>query len=114
MPRERDSSAKEPRFKLLSLDEIERLPPLEWLIEGLMPAGGLAVLYGAPKLGKSFLALDWALSVAAGRRWLGRNVRQGDVVYVYAEGVSGLKARVAAWAAEHGRKPASFRVCQEP
>jgi AAA domain-containing protein len=110
MPRERDSGAKEPRFKLLSLDEIESLPPLEWLIEGLIPASCLAVLYGAPKLGKSFLALDWALCVAADRPWHGRTVRQGDVVYVYAEGVSGLKARTAAWTDKHGRKPASFRV----
>jgi hypothetical protein len=98
------------RFNLLSLDEIENLPPMEWLIEGLIPAGALAVLYGAPKLGKSFLALDWGLSVAAGRPWLGRTVRRGDVVYVYAEGVSGLKARTAVWAAEHGRKPGGFRV----
>jgi RecA-family ATPase len=106
----RKEQAPGTRFKLLSLDEIENLPPLEWLIEELLPARGLAVLYGAPKLGKSFLALDWALSVAAGKRWLGRMVRKGDVVYIYAEGVSGLRSRTAAWAAEHGQKPPGFRV----
>ena len=69
------------RFKLLSLDEIDDLPPLKWLIEGLVPAGSLAVLYGAPKVGKSFLALDWALCTAAGKPWLGRKVPKGDVVF---------------------------------
>ncbi len=61
-----------------------------------MPASGLQVLYGPPGVGKSFLALDAALHVAAGRPWAGRKVRQGGVVYIASEGASGFRKRVLA------------------
>jgi hypothetical protein len=70
------------RFKPLSLKEMEDLPPPQWLIGGLAPADGLVVLYGEPGAGKSFVALDWGLSVATGAPWLGREVKQGEVVYI--------------------------------
>jgi predicted transcriptional regulator len=38
-----------------------------------------------------------ALSVATGRQWCGRDVIQGNVIFVCAEGASGMKARVLAW-----------------
>ena len=41
-----------------------------------------AILYGPPGAGKSFVALDFALSVASGRAWHGHEVRQGPVLYV--------------------------------
>lgn len=40
--------------------------PSSWVIEGLIPTGGLALLYGAPKTGKSMLALQLALAVTQG------------------------------------------------
>jgi Mrp family chromosome partitioning ATPase len=43
--------------RLLSEDEVENLPAPEWLIEGLIGANGIAVVYGKPGEGKSFLAL---------------------------------------------------------
>jgi hypothetical protein len=82
------------------------LPPPEWLIGGLVPQDGLAVLYGEPAAGKSFLALDWGLSVATGAPWLGHEVRQGEVVYIYAEGARGLTRRADAWLQEHGKAEA--------
>ena len=45
------------------------------------------------KSGKSFLALAWALCIASGKRWLDREVETGPVVYVAAEGVSGVWTR---------------------
>lgn len=86
-----------PPFRLLSDLELEQLPDPEWLLEGLIPARGFAVLYSAPGLGKTFLALDWSLSIASLPKWRGRKVGSGAVVYVAAEGVAGLKQRVAAW-----------------
>ena len=41
--------------------------PVRWLWPGLLPAGKLTVLAGDPGTGKSFLALDWAARVSAGR-----------------------------------------------
>ena len=85
------------RFRLLSDVELENLPPQQWLLEGLMPLGSVVVLLGAPNVGKTFLALAWALCIALGRSWLGRSVIQGPVVYVAAEGVRGFRVRVLAW-----------------
>jgi hypothetical protein len=67
-----------------------------------LPAGVLALLYGKEASGKSFLALDFGLSVAAGMDWHGRKVKQGPVVYVAAEGNTGIYARAEAWSEAHG------------
>ena len=77
----------------------------EPLIEGWMTAGSLNVLYAAPKSGKSLLALDWSAHVVLGRPWCGHPVTAGPVVYIAAEGRSGLSQRVRAWCTFNGREP---------
>ena len=57
---------------------IER-PPV--IVQGMIPAG-LTVLAGAPKRGKSWLALMLALCVSAGDPFLGAATTQGDVLYM--------------------------------
>jgi hypothetical protein len=90
-------------FDLLTFADLLALPDPEWLIDGLLPSDGLGVLYGPSGSFKSFLALDWALSVATGLPWHGHSVkRPGWVVYIAAEGHSGLPARVRAWWRAHG------------
>jgi RecA-family ATPase len=74
----------------------------EPLIEGILTKGSLAVLYGPPGSGKSFIALDWAMSVGANLHWQGREVRGGPVLYVVAEGVAGMRKRVRAWLQHFG------------
>jgi hypothetical protein len=100
---ELDRSAYIGRTSRLICDEelVARPRPLE-LISGVMPVGGLVVVYGPPGAGKSFMVLDWALSVATGFRWLGREVRQGPVVYIAAEGSAGLGPRIRSWKAHRG------------
>lgn len=78
-------------------DEIEHLPPLEWLAEGILPANALAAIYGAPGAGKSFVALDLALSIAAPAPWFDRDLLDGTSLYIAAEGLSGLPKRIRAW-----------------
>ena len=46
--------------------------------------------YTTPASFKSFLAIDWALSVAHGRDWNGRPTAQGAVVYLAMEGQAGI------------------------
>ncbi len=105
----------QPRFTLFSVEDLEHLPDPAWLIDDLLPEGSLAELYGKPGAGKSFLALDWGLSVAAGVPWLGHPLKQADVVYVSAEGGSGLKKRIAAWRTEHsGADLSRFRAILAP
>lgn len=86
------------RFRLLSREDLRRLPPPTWLVHKHLVASSLAVLYGPSGHGKTFLALDWALAVAAGAAWHGSATqRVQPVVYVAAEGASGLDRRVTAW-----------------
>src|SRR4051794_31851873 len=96
-------TARAEPFELVCFDDLQRLPDPSWLITGVLPAGGLAVLYGRPGAAKSFLALDWALSVAAGIPWLGCPTEQGHVVYIAAEGKAGLNVRARAWWNAHNR-----------
>jgi len=42
----------------------QEFPPLRYAVPGIVPEG-LTVLAGAPKVGKSWLVLDWLLAVAA-------------------------------------------------
>ncbi|MBA2669388.1 MAG: AAA family ATPase [Gemmatimonadetes bacterium] len=81
--------------------EVEDLPPPEWLIEGVLPAGGFCEIHGAPNAGKSFVCLDWSMCVQTGRPWHGRMVKQGSVAYIAAEGIGGLGKRLQSWKTAH-------------
>ena len=56
-----------------------------WLVHNLLGDGDASVMYGKPGDGKSVLAEDLALHVAAGRLWHGRKVKQGAVVFIALE-----------------------------
>lgn len=71
--------------------------PIKWLVSGVLEAGVLAAAFGAPASGKSFVAIDLALSIASGRAWNDRGVKQGSVVYFAGEGKAGIKRRLTAW-----------------
>jgi hypothetical protein len=88
------------RFRLWTVNEILALENPEWLIDGVMEVGAQGVIYGPSGEGKSFVALDWALSVATGRAWQRRATKRGPVVYVVAEGSRSIRKRVAAWKQE--------------
>jgi len=77
---------KTPPVVLISLDELWARPAAEQLIAGVLPSKGLVVLFGEPKSGKSFIALDMAVSIAAEQSWQGHATKTGAVVYVVAEG----------------------------
>jgi KaiC/GvpD/RAD55 family RecA-like ATPase len=96
-----EAEGRRPRFHLYTLDELLQLPPLTWLLDRHIPENALAVLYGPPGSGKSFLALAWSLAVALHQPWLGCPTSRGSVVYVAAEGGSGLGQRVQAYRNAH-------------
>jgi hypothetical protein len=87
-------------FRALSIEEIQQLPPPKWLLKNRLPEGQTWI-YGEPGAGKSFLALDWAASVAS----TGLNV-----IYFIGEGVTGFARRVGAWKNVQGRDLSTFRV----
>jgi hypothetical protein len=59
----------------------QRLQQLPLIVQGMVPVG-LTVFAGAPKRGKSWMALRMALDVAAGKPFLGNATLRGDVLYL--------------------------------
>jgi len=59
-------------------------PPLAWIVPDYLPPG-LTFLIGKPKVGKSWLALQLALSISTGGKVFGRDVQQGRVLYLALE-----------------------------
>ena len=103
-----DSEVGPPKLKnrLLSLDELFRLPPPEWLVDHAIPKNSLTVLYGPPKSAKTFLAIDIALSIATGREDIhGFECQAGRVLYILAEGGAAMMGnRAKAWIKHHSRE----------
>jgi hypothetical protein len=94
--------ARTKQLVLLADDELESLPPLEYIVPGMIPAGGFVMLVGSSGAGKTFLVVDISLCLATGTPWHGRSVARGPVVYVAGEGLRGLAGRVTAWKEAHG------------
>jgi len=92
-------------MRMFSTAEMMHLPPPTWLIDRIIPSGGLVGLYGPPGVMKSFVAADIALSIAAGGKWQGHPVAQGFPLYVCAEGSAGMGKRINGWLAYRGLKP---------
>lgn len=108
-------AANDPRYKLLGADDLRKLPPLEWRVRGVLPAKGLAALYGPSASGKSFLAFDMAAAIAQGNKWFDCRVNAAPVVYAALEGEHGFKLRAEAWEIHRGRPlPEGLRMVLQP
>lgn len=83
-PPEDDILARLGAYTIGSLTESEREPP-NFLVDRLVPVG-LTFLSGAPKIRKSFMALQIASAVASGRDFLGFKTKPCDVLYFDLEG----------------------------
>ncbi len=99
----REPAKPEPRYKLLSAADLRDLPPLAWRVRGVLPAVGLAALFGPSASGKSFLAFDMAAAIAEGKSWFDCRVEAAPVVYAALEGEAGFKLRAQAWETSRGR-----------
>jgi hypothetical protein len=99
--------AAKPSFPVYTTAELKSIPPPEYLIDGFLVNGALNSLFGPFDSYKSFIAIDWTLTIAAGLdSWFGHETKAGPVVYVAGEGGSGLWQRVEAWA--------DHRQCEPP
>ena len=65
---------------LLDMD----LPATKFVIKDLLPQG-LAIIGGSPKVGKSWLMLDWCVRIAKGEKIWNFPVTQGTTLYVSLE-----------------------------
>ena len=86
------------RVPLLSLDRLAQASTQQrWLVKHVVPADAIGMLFGGSGTFKSFLALDLACHVAHGMPWMGRRTLQGPVIYIAAEGGTGLWKRIDGW-----------------
>jgi hypothetical protein len=86
-----------PRFRLVAFNQITVGSELVYLVKGLIPRGGLTVVWGPPKCGKSFWTFQLVMHVALGWEYRARRVAQGTVVYLALEGGKGFEARIEAF-----------------
>ncbi|WP_420587565.1 helicase RepA family protein [Marivita sp.] len=97
-----DEAAPEPKptnpsgFQFVAVGDLQYRAP-EYIVEELFETETLGLIFGDPGCGKSFLAVDLALSVASGTPFHGRAVRRGAVFFIAGEGHNGLARRFAAW-----------------
>ena len=77
-------------------DPVDEFLDDKQLVEGLIAVGDIAVLYGAAKTGKSFLAVDLAVALSNGEVWFDRSINTAKVLYWAGEDFKGLIARRAA------------------
>lgn len=86
---------------LVFFDDIQASLEAHDFVQGTLMDGGATVCYGESGAGKTFWVTDLALHVAAGRRWQGRRVDRGAVIYVPMEGTTSFNNRVSAWRSRH-------------
>ena len=60
------------------------LPPTQYVIRKLLPQG-LALLSGSPKVGKSWLTLDWCVKIAKGEKIWDFPTVKGTTLYLSLE-----------------------------
>ena len=78
---------------------------MQWLIEGILPERGLAMLFGRGGSLKSSVSLDMMLHLAYGLPWHGHAVKPVAGLFIAAEKPDLTRQRSVVWLAEHGLKP---------
>lgn len=70
------------RNHIFSIDQLMDLkfPEQTWLVKDRIPEGVITIA-GRPKIGKSLMALDLALSIASGGNFLNRQCKKGNVLF---------------------------------
>ena len=99
LPQSDTSTEEKParRIQFRPSSYYKNLPPRQWLIKGMIPQGGCAMMFGPSGAYKSFLAMDWGFCIALGLDWLGHTTTKGRVAYIAGEGAYGIGQRVTAW-----------------
>ena len=95
------SRASELEAKLVRLSDIKPILTSNALVRGWLDKNCLSIIYGPSNAGKTFVALDLAMHIAAGKPWRGCRVAGGPVLYIAAEGGMGVHNRLAAFKSDH-------------
>ncbi|WPJ70647.1 cobalt-zinc-cadmium resistance protein [Escherichia phage vB-Eco-KMB41] len=74
-----------------------KITPVNYVIQSLVPERSVGFLVGESGAKKTFCALQMAICVATGIDFAGLPVRQGSVLYFAPEDASGVRERYAGW-----------------
>lgn len=90
------------KFKPMTMREMLLMPPKRWIIDQVLGASDIAMVYGSPGSGKTFVIVDLLFAACLGQTWAMRFdvPKPLSVAYCAGEGISGLPSRFGA-AAEH-------------
>jgi archaellum biogenesis ATPase FlaH len=69
-------------LKIISHEELLDRPKREFVVDGLLPEGGIAIMVGPPGGGKSTVSKQMVMSISRGQQVLGREVKQGSVLFI--------------------------------
>ena len=101
--------AKGPRIPFeWAKDMTDNPDELREIVQGLLTAGGMSMIYGESNSGKSYLATHLAFCMSHGSPWLGRQLEQGAVIYVAGEGATSIRRRIKAHELHFGREIEAF------
>jgi hypothetical protein len=106
-------TSKPIKFNLVPFDDLRSSGTTEYVLKGLFPRRGLAIVWGPPKCGKSFWVFTVMMHVAMAREYRGHRVHQCEVVYLALEGQSGFGNRAEAFRQCHlqqGEKVPAFKL----
>ena len=90
---------------------IQMIAQQRWLIDQIIPVDAFGVIYGPSGAYKSFCAMDMSACIASAMNWHGNDVDEpGHVLYIGAEGASGLHLRKKAWEIRNQRQLSNLAI----
>lgn len=102
------NSARSERLFIAPSQMLKTQREIESLVGNLIRQGTTGQIFGPSEAGKSFIAIDIALSIATGMNWNGYKCQQGLVVYCVGEGWAGFHNRIFAWKIANGNPDISL------
>lgn len=89
---------KKVSFELVPVSQIiQNIQKPNWLIKDVCELDSVIAMFGSPKAGKSFVAVDLAAHISKGLNWNDLETKQHTVVYLAGEGQRGIARRISAW-----------------
>lgn len=101
------------RFVFVPESEFSDQPAPLWIVEDVIPAADLIVVFGESGSGKSFWTLDLLQAIARGIAWRGKLTTKHRCAYIAAEGAGGFRKRLTAYKREHGLDSTDLYVLPE-
>lgn len=99
------------RLQFLSPADCAVLPTRQYVWKGILAAGDVGCIFGAPGAGKSLIAPFLAYKVAQGEPAFDMRTKQGGALYISAEDQTGMQMRVTALRNQHGEADGLNLVC---